>query len=209
MGVVHEALSQDIELSMGRHDRGVLDGLIRQWRSADADGKAAIAGEFRELLAAEDIKRRSAAVLFFERLPADDDGALLAEVEANPGRFEHQPDPWFGSGELRVLVAVALSRRMRTEAERDFVRGEAQRPHLGHRVVPGLLDTDRDWALSHVADVVKATPEALAAYVHGVTDDELTAVAAAARGALLPEVFEGVLAHHVADENLRTRALGA
>lgn len=206
MGVVFEALSGEIELSMGRHDRAVLDGLIRKWRAADADGREAIAAEFRELLGAEDVKRRSAAVLFFERLPAEDGGRLLAELEARPERFTHEPDPWFGSGELRGLVAIALSTRMRTEAERAFVRGEAVRPHLGHSVVPGLLATDRAWALAHAGEVIGATPEALAAYVHGATADELPAVATAAREALLPEVFTGVLDHHVADAELREAA---
>mgnify|MGYP001078638926 CR=1 FL=1 len=65
MGVVLEALSGDIALSMGRHDRGILDGLIRKWRGADAEAREAMTADFRALLHVEDIKRRSAAVLFF------------------------------------------------------------------------------------------------------------------------------------------------
>ena len=209
MGVVHEALSQDIELSMGRHDRGVLDGLIRQWRSADASGRAAITAEFRDLLFAADVKRRSAAVLFFARLPADDGGALLAALQEHPERFEHEPDPWFGAGELRTLVAEALSKRLHNDEERTFLESEAMRPGLGHCVIPGLLETHRVWVLQQVGAIVTATPEALATYLTLTTEAERGQIIAAAREALLPEVFEGVVRHHVADAQLREAALGA
>lgn len=209
MGVVNEALSQDIELSMGRHDRGVLDGLIRKWRSADAAGRESMELEFREFLAAEDVKRRSAAVLFFERLPANDAGRLLAEVQAHPERFEHEPDPWFGTGELRALVAVALSKRLNTEAERSWVREQALRPYVGHRLVPGLLDGDRDWALAHASEVIEATPEALAVYVTSVDDADLSGVAKAARATLREDVFLGVLDNLVSDPKRRAAARDA
>lgn len=207
MGVVHDALSQDIELSMGRHDRGVLDGLFRQWRSSDAHGREAIASEFRELLSAEDVKRRSAAVLFFARLPAEDDGALLSALRTQPARFEHEPDPWFGAGELRTLVAEALAARNRNDEERTFLEEEALRPGLGHRLVPGLLATHSDWLLAHVGEVVRATPEALAAFLLHAPEGSRGGILSAAREVLLPEVFEGVIHHHIGDESLRDAAL--
>lgn len=203
MGVVFEALSGDIELSMGRHDRGVLDGLIRKWRSADAETREQIAAEFRELLTVDNVMRRSAAVLFFEAVPADDKGELLRALRSHPQLFAHEPDPWFGKGELRALVATALSKRMISDEIRTAVRSEALRPHFGHRVLAGLLTSDRTWALEHVAELVIATPEAFVRYIELVDEFELPAVVEAARSTLPSDVFDGVIRYGIKDEALR------
>ncbi|MCO4746157.1 MAG: hypothetical protein KC912_15275 [Proteobacteria bacterium] len=207
MGVVLEALSGDIALSMGRHDRGILDGLIRKWRGASAEDRALMTEDFRSLLHVEDLKRRSAAVLFFEAVPADDAGQLHRAMTENPERFDHVPDPWFGHGELRVIAATALSNRELDEATLDAVRGEALRPRLGHRMVPGLLKTDRAWILANAAKIIENTPEALATFVEHTEADALETCVTAARTALRPEVFEGVLQFMVLDEALRAKVL--
>ena len=203
MGIVLEALSGDIELSMGRHDRAVLDGLIRTWRSAEPDTRTAMASEFRTLLSSEDIKKRSAAVLFFATVPAADEGGLLEALQDAPALFEHVPDPWFGRGELRGLVALALSRRLDHPANLDHVRSEAHRPTFGQLVIPGLLEHDRDWVLENLRALLGAVPESLVPLVCACTETELDLVFQAAGDALLPEVCEGILASRIDDETRR------
>ena len=203
MGTVLEALSGDIELSIGRHDRAVLDGLIRSWRSAEPALRGDMAAEFRSLLRSEDIKQRSAAVLFFATVPADDDGGLLEALGAAPSHFEHVPDPWFGRGELRGLVALALSRRLDTPENLAHVRSEAHRPTFGQMVIPGLLAHDRDWVMDQLEPLLDAVPESLVPLDSDCTDAELERVFAAAANSLRPDVCEGILAARVEDDARR------
>lgn len=143
MSWVRDVLSGKKDLPLGPNDRSVLDALFARWWGGAAAREQLTTG-FRGLLTDPSARLRSAAVLFFVRHSADDEGALVDALLNHVELFDGVRQTWQpGEGDLRALLAAAVSQRARaSESALTAVRREAMRPGHGQRVIVGLLASD-------------------------------------------------------------------
>ena len=162
MSWVRDVLTGAATLDPGPNDRHELDTVLSRWYWGD-EWKERLTQGFRDLLTDPDRRLRAAAVFFFARTTAEDDGLLVESFQGQLPLYDGVRPGWYpGGADLRALLAGAIaSRAGRSEDAQAVARSEALRPGAGQQVVSAVVRGDPEWVRTNLRPIVQASPEAL------------------------------------------------
>lgn len=150
-------LTGNVSIPLQPQQRHPLEVLIGRWEDAE------VARAFGALLADPEPRLRAAAVHFFQRTAAPDEGAILAALRAERALFVGVRSDWYGEDtDLRGLLCSALAKRCTGGDEGHvFLQQEALEHGWDGGMIGGLARLDPRWVEEHAAALVGQDLQAL------------------------------------------------